>query len=70
MIRDITLGQYYPVDSVIHRMDPRTPFGQHRDLCDRHVISGDVHPVVQSAIFLYGAGIEGHCVPAFDQCQL
>lgn len=24
MIRDITLGQYYPVDSVIHRMDPRT----------------------------------------------
>lgn len=24
MIRDITLGQYYPVDSVIHRLDPRT----------------------------------------------
>lgn len=24
MIRDITIGQYYPVDSVIHRMDPRT----------------------------------------------
>lgn len=24
MIRDITLGQYYPVNSVIHRMDPRT----------------------------------------------
>ncbi len=24
MLRDITLGQYYPVDSVIHRMDPRT----------------------------------------------
>ena len=24
MIRDITLGQFYPVDSVIHRMDPRT----------------------------------------------
>ena len=23
MIRDITLGQYYPVDSVLHRMDPR-----------------------------------------------
>lgn len=23
MIRDITLGQYYPVDSVIHRLDPR-----------------------------------------------
>ncbi|MDO4296258.1 MAG: energy-coupling factor transporter transmembrane component T [bacterium] len=24
MIRDITLGQFYPVDSVLHRMDPRT----------------------------------------------
>lgn len=24
MIRDITLGQFYPVNSVLHRMDPRT----------------------------------------------
>ncbi len=24
MIRDITIGQYYPADSVIHKMDPRT----------------------------------------------
>ncbi|WP_099466894.1 energy-coupling factor transporter transmembrane component T family protein [Konateibacter massiliensis] len=24
MIRDITIGQYYPKDSVIHRLDPRT----------------------------------------------
>lgn len=24
MIRDITIGQYYPSDSVIHRLDPRT----------------------------------------------
>ena len=24
MIRDITIGQYYPAKSVIHRMDPRT----------------------------------------------
>lgn len=24
MIRDITIGQYYPVDSVIHRLDART----------------------------------------------
>ena len=23
MIRDITLGQYYPGNSVIHRLDPR-----------------------------------------------
>jgi len=24
MIRDITIGQYYPVDSKLHRLDPRT----------------------------------------------
>lgn len=24
MIKEITIGQYYPVDSVLHRMDPRT----------------------------------------------
>lgn len=24
MIRDITIGQYYPVDSAVHRLDPRT----------------------------------------------
>lgn len=23
MLREITLGQYYPVDSFIHRLDPR-----------------------------------------------
>lgn len=26
MLRDITIGQYYPVESVIHRLDPRTKF--------------------------------------------
>ncbi|SET63352.1 energy-coupling factor transport system permease protein [[Clostridium] aminophilum] len=24
MLRDITIGQYYPVDSALHRLDPRT----------------------------------------------
>ena len=24
MLREITLGQYYPVDSPVHRLDPRT----------------------------------------------
>ena len=23
MLRDITIGQYYPVDSLLHRLDPR-----------------------------------------------
>lgn len=27
MLRDITLGQYYPIESVIHRMDPRVKLG-------------------------------------------
>lgn len=26
MIRDITIGQYYPTDSVLHRLDPRVKF--------------------------------------------
>lgn len=26
MIRDITIGQYYPTDSIIHRLDPRVKF--------------------------------------------
>lgn len=26
MIRDITIGQYYPADSLIHRLDPRVKF--------------------------------------------
>ena len=27
MLRDITLGQYYQTDSVIHRLDPRVKLG-------------------------------------------
>ena len=26
MLRDLTIGQYYPAESVIHRLDPRTKF--------------------------------------------
>ena len=26
MLRDLTIGQYYPVESPIHRLDPRTKF--------------------------------------------
>ncbi len=29
MIRDITIGQYYPADSLIHKLDPRTSFWVH-----------------------------------------
>ena len=27
MIRDITIGQYYPARSVLHRLDPRVKAG-------------------------------------------
>lgn len=23
MVREITIGQYYPVDSILHKLDPR-----------------------------------------------
>ena len=26
MMRDITIGQYYPADSILHRLDPRVTF--------------------------------------------
>ena len=26
MLRDITIGQYYPADSILHRLDPRVKF--------------------------------------------
>ena len=29
MIRDITIGQYYPAKSVIHKLDPRTKLFGH-----------------------------------------
>lgn len=28
MLKDITLGQYYTADSVIHRLDPRVKAGR------------------------------------------
>ena len=35
MIRDITIGQYYPAKSVIHKLDPRTKlFGTESHLYD------------------------------------
>ena len=68
MIRDITLGQYYPVDSVLHRMDPRTKlFGtlvfivslffanSISWLCGGHPVSGHSHPHVKGTVFFHGA---------------
>ena len=27
MLKDITLGQYFPGDTVVHRLDPRIKYG-------------------------------------------
>ncbi|MBR6615723.1 MAG: energy-coupling factor transporter transmembrane protein EcfT [Lachnospiraceae bacterium] len=52
MLRDITLGQYYPVDSVLHRMDPRTKlFGTMAYIVSLFV-ADHIISYVASALFL------------------
>lgn len=83
MIRDITLGQYYPVDSVIHRLDPRTKlFGTlifivSLFLADSLIGYGIATVFLFSAIHLskvpfqiYCERTENHCCTAANQCQL
>ena len=49
MIRDITIGQYYPADSVLHKMDPRVrPFAVPAQ--DNHAPSSFYHML--SVIYL------------------
>ena len=51
MIRDITIGQYYPAKSVLHRLDPRVKLvgdavisdfivfiQQHSGICDDNIV--------------------------------
>ena len=52
MIRDMTLGQYYPVDSFIHKLDPRTKlFGTMVYIISLFLADGIVGYLV-SAVFL------------------
>ena len=66
MIRDITIGQYYPADSVIHKLDPRTKLvGTHwiycicifvphlRWICSGYYISCRNDPFVQGSCEVY-----------------
>ena len=83
MLRDITLGQYYPVDSVLHRLDPRTKlFGTLVYIISLFVADGivgygaggrlscDGNPVVQGSVPVHGAGFEIHRDSFADQRQL
>ena len=66
MLRDITLGQYYPSDSVIHKMDPRVKlFGTIVFIISLflfqkiNTVSGCCDHDLKSAVFFYGQRIEG-----------
>ena len=52
MLRDITLGQYYPVDSVLHRMDPRTKLFGTMVYIMSLFIADHIFTYVVSALFL------------------
>ena len=64
MIRDITIGQYYPVRSVIHKLDPRTKlagtllfiitvFLFRSGICSGNTVSGRYYYCVQSPGKIY-----------------
>lgn len=71
MLRDITLGQYYPADSVIHKLDPRVKlmatlvyimslftFRGAAGFILATVFMIVVITLIKSAIFLYGKGFK------------
>ncbi len=55
MLRDITLGQYYPVDSVLHRLDPRTKLFGTLVYIVSLFIADDLWGYLAAAVFLAAA---------------
>ena len=55
MLRDITLGQYYPIDSVLHRMDPRTKLSATMVYIASLFIADSLLVYVVAALFLAAA---------------
>lgn len=55
MLRDITLGQYYPVDSVLHRMDPRTKLFGTMVFIISLFIANHIGAYLWAAVFLIAA---------------
>ena len=83
MLRDITLGQYYPVDSLLHRLDPRTKlFGTLVYIVTLFIadnlwaylaaddLSDHCHQALQCPGKIHGARLKIHHVPASPQRQL
>ena len=52
MFKDITLGQYYPVDSPVHRLDPRTKLAGTLIYIISLFIAGNIWGYAFSTIFL------------------
>ena len=77
MLRDITLGQYYPADSVVHKLDPRVKlfatmiyiialFPGHFGICDHNRYAYFYDQNFKSTVFVYRKRVKSHCGAAFD----
>lgn len=62
MIRDITLGQYYPVNSILHRLDPRTKLFGTLVFIVSLFITNNIFGYLAATVFL-GAAIRLSKVP-------
>ena len=65
MMRDITIGQYYPADSILHRLDPRVKFVSTlvyifflAGIWGGSTVSGGDDCFVQSSFRIYDKGIK------------
>lgn len=54
MMRDITIGQYYPADSVVHRLDPRVKLGGTLVFIISLFLFSSFSGYVVAAVFLFG----------------
>ena len=82
MLREITLGQYYPVDSPVHRLDPRTKLfgtmvyyfiiysGEFLGLSAGDACAGLCDPPDEGSLRFYGPGVKGGFSAAANQRQL
>ena len=75
MIRDITIGQYYPADSVIHKLDPGI---YHFSVCVSvggrlpcgNDFSGGSDPCFKGSVWIYDKGSEVDHHAADDHSNL
>ena len=54
MMRDITLGQYYPVQSPVHKLDPRTKLFGTLVLIAALFVADNLFCYILAAVFLFG----------------